>query len=433
MMRRWFAVFLMIVLAGVVIRQIQVENDSIYHGQRGPYLQKLSPTGVVIRWQTTQDTNTALQLNGVTVQNQQPPGKEHRLELQQLTPATQYRYRVIDSGNTSSGREHSFTTPPAFDSPPQAVRLWVLGDPGSEGELHQASRSAGQQWLQQNARPGRTLMDLWITTGDNAYTSGRNREFQASIFTPYESWLSRFNLIPVAGNHDIRRRAYMRIFDFPAAGELGGVASGSQHFYSLDQGPLHLVVLDTAWAIIHDRPAMLAWLKQDLQANTRPWVIAAFHHAPYSKGSHDSDDTGGSDRRIALVRKHVLPVLEQHDVDLVLTGHSHVYERSHLLNGHYGKSGTLTDAMIVSRGQGNNDLFNKAADCQNDCGTVYQVLGSTAELRPGAIDHPAMAVGLNQGGTVIIDVDQNCLHSRFLNSEGQLADAFMISTQNTCH
>jgi len=423
-MRRWLAVFFLILLTGVIIRQLQVEIDSFYSGQRGPYLQKLNANGVVIRWQTEQPLATSLQLQEQIVRHDIELTTRHRVELQNLQPATTYHYSI----NASKTDQYTFTTPPAADQQ-QTVRLWVLGDPGTNSQLHQAARTAGQQWLAKNARSNRPLLDIWLTTGDNAYTSGRNAEFQQAIFEPYQDWLSRFNLTAVMGNHDMRRRAYPRIFEFPAAAEQGGVASGSQYYYSMDQGPLHLIVLDSAWSLLNDRTAMLEWLEQDLQANTRPWLMAVFHHAPYSKGSHDSDDDWGSDRRIGMVRQYILPLLERHNVDLVVAGHSHVYERSHLLDGHYGKSNTFTDEMIVSPSHAIVDNFSKQPDCQHNCGAIYQVLGSTAELRPGALDHPAMPVGLNQSGTLIIDIDAGCLSSRFLNTKGQLADQFIISKQ----
>lgn len=427
-MRRWFGVVFLGVLVGVLIRQIQVENDSQFDGQRGPYLQRLTATSVVIRWQTDSPVATQLQLGGLSVQGQSEPTTRHRIEMQHLNPSTVYEYQIAE-------HHYNFSTPPSVDDKNTPVRLWVLGDPGSDSELHQLNRQVAQQWLQQNKRPGqpaRPLLDLWLTTGDNAYTSGRNLEYQQAIFEPYQDWLSQFALLPVIGNHDMRRRAYRRIFEFSQNGEQGGLASNSQHYYSVNQGPLHVVVLDSSWSVLHDRQAMLDWLKRDLQANIRPWVITIFHHPPYTKGSHDSDDTRGSDRRIGLIRKHVLPVLERHSVNLVLGGHSHVYERSHLLNGHYGQSISLKDSMILARGQGIGDDFQAKPGCQQNCGTVYQVLGSTAELRPGTVDHPAMAVGLNQSGTVIIDVKPECLHSRFLNSDGLVADEFVLGQPGYC-
>ena len=49
-------------------------------------------------------------------------------------------------------------------------------------------------------------------------------------------------------------------------------------------------------------------------------------------------------RQIAL-RQNAVPLLERYGVDLVLTGHTHAYERSYLIDGHYGLSDTFTDAL----------------------------------------------------------------------------------------
>jgi len=34
---------------------------------------------------------------------------------------------------------------------------------------------------------------------------------------------------------------------------------------------------------------MCEWLRQDLAANHKQWLIAYWHHPPYTKGGHDSD------------------------------------------------------------------------------------------------------------------------------------------------
>lgn len=49
------------------------------------------------------------------------------------------------------------------------------------------------------------------------------------------------------------------------------------------------------------------------------------------------------------------PLLEAGAVDLVSCGRSHSYERSHLLDGHCGTSGTSTPAMIVDGADGRTD------------------------------------------------------------------------------
>ena len=95
---------------------------------------------------------------------------------------------------------------------------------------------------------------------------------------------------------------------------------GTEAYYSFDYGNIHFIVLD---GNSRARPAggpMLTWLEADLQATTADWVIAFWHHPPYSKGLlHDSD----VEQREIDMRENVLPILEAYGVDLVLTGHSH--------------------------------------------------------------------------------------------------------------
>src|SRR5258705_12371843 len=93
---------------------------------------------------------------------------------------------------------------------------------------------------------------------------------------------------------------------------------------------------------------MCQWLRLDLAANTNLWLIAFWHHPPYSKGSHDSD----WEFELVEMRENALPILEAYGVDLVLCGHSHGYERSFLLNGYYGGSETLVPEMIKDGGDG---------------------------------------------------------------------------------
>ena len=78
-----------------------------------------------------------------------------------------------------------------------------------------------------------------------------------------------------------------------------------------------------------DPGAMATWLRSDLASTSQNWTIAFWHHPPYSKGSHDSD----TEYELVGMREVFLPILEANGVDLVLTGHSHDYERTWLING----------------------------------------------------------------------------------------------------
>ncbi|HTL52282.1 MAG TPA: metallophosphoesterase, partial [Planctomycetota bacterium] len=155
------------------------------------------------------------------------------------------------------------------------------------------------------------------------------------------------------------------------------------------------------------------------------WIVAFWHHPPYSKGSHDSDKEG----KLIEMREQALPLLEAGGVDLVLSGHSHAYERSILLDGHYGKSATLIDGMKKDKGDGRVDgdgAYKKAhATPTAHEGAVYVVAGSSGKHDGGALNHKAMFLALDELGSMVIDINGNCLDATFL-EPGKVGDTFRI-------
>jgi hypothetical protein len=269
--------------------------------------------------------------------------------------------------------------------------------------------------------------------GDNAYSDGTDSEYQAAVFDMYAAMLRKSVLWPAFGNHDghsassrLQTGVFYDIFTLPADGDAGGIASGTEAYYSFDYANIHFICLNS-----HDMPRepdgeMLTWLQNDLTANAMDWTIAFWHHPPYSKGSHDSDSEG----RLSEMRSNALPILEDGGVDLVLTGHSHSYERSYLLDGHYGPSSTLTDSMIINRGDGRTDgdgVYHKhTPGPAGHEGAVYVVAGSSGKTSGGSLNHPAMYVSLNVLGSVVLDVDGNRINLCFLDNTGTKRDYFTL-------
>ena len=171
---------------------------------------------------------------------------------------------------------------------------------------------------------------------------------------------------------------------------------------------------------------MMTWLANDLAANNKEWVIAFWHHPPYTKGSHNSDTEGA----LIDMRQNALPILESHGVDLVMSGHSHSYERSHLLDGHYGTSDTLTGTMTLDLGGGSESgagAYEKPAGGTN-AGAIYAVAGSSGKTSStGNLDHPAMFVSLRSLGSMILEVNGNRLDVQFIDESGNVDDNFTIT------
>jgi hypothetical protein len=175
---------------------------------------------------------------------------------------------------------------------------------------------------------------------------------------------------------------------------------------------------------------MLSWLSADLASTTQDWIVAFWHHPPYTEGSHTSDDSTDSGRRLWDMRENALPVLESGGADLVFCGHSHSYERSFLLDGHYGVSSTLTGSMIVDGGDGDplgDGPYSKppGGPVANQ-GAVYVVAGSSGKTSGGPLDHPVMLSSLNLLGSVVLDIRGNQLDAVFLDSGGNEQDHFTM-------
>ncbi|MFN0119195.1 MAG: metallophosphoesterase [Blastocatellia bacterium] len=400
---------------------------------RGPYLQKATPSAITVRWRTDTPTTSRVLYGaapGALAAFADDPDvtTEHSVRLRGLTAGTVYYYAVGSTTQTLAGGHagYFFQTPPA---PGTAVptRIWVLGDAGTASAGQQAVRDAYLNFT------GAKQTSLWLMLGDNAYQNGTDSEYQAAVFDLYPMTLRQSALWPALGNHDTAQLSnpapaipYFDIFDLPVNGDAGGLASGTESYYSFDYGNIHFVCLDSMTSSRAPDGPMLTWLQSDLANNTRQWLIAFWHHPPYTKGSHDSD----AETQLTEMRANALPLLESYGVDLVLTGHSHAYERSFLLDGHYGLSETLTLAMKKNGGDGRpagNGAYVKPTGGPGPReGAVYVVAGSSGQTGGGALNHPAMFLSLNNLGSLVLDVNNNQLDAKFIRENGVIADSFTM-------
>jgi hypothetical protein len=414
--------------SAVAVLTVQIAPPALV--LRGPYLQTPTTSNLVVRWRTDRATDSrvrfgladddlAFEATDATVT------AEHSVTLSGLSSDTKYFY-ALGSGTDiqASGAGYFFHTPPAG---PKPTRIWAIGDSGT------ASFGSTAPLAVRDAYAGFTATrptDVWLMLGDNAYGVGTDSQYQTAVFDVFEQLLRTTPLWSTIGNHETYgpapggALAYFDIFNLPEDGRAGGVASGSERYYGFDYGDIHFVCLDSEISDNSPTSPMLTWLEQDLAANTKEWLIAFWHSPPYTKGSHDSD----FEENLVQMRESVVPVLESYGVDLVLCGHSHSYERSFLLNGHYGPSDSLTESMVKNRGSGRTEetgAYSKSAGAEAQ-GAVYVVAGSAGQTSGGALDHPAMFVSFNELGSIVIDVETNRMEVKFLRETGVVEDRFTI-------
>ena len=187
------------------------------------------------------------------------------------------------------------------------VRLAVAGNPGEEGEPLRDVAAAAARIARGDA------FDALLLLGDNVYPSGDPAGLDATVFGPFGPLLDAgTELLAVVGNHDVE--------DGHADKQLH--ALGIEHrWWARSFGPVLVVGLDSTQP---GNDAQLAFLERTLADAAEPWRIVAFHHPPYSAGYAPSDRE---------VRRAFAPLFERHGVQLVLSGHSHDYQRSEPIRG----------------------------------------------------------------------------------------------------
>ena len=413
---------------------------------RGPYMNTATQSNIIIRWRTDVATNSKVSF-GTTAGNltqsvtDNTSTTEHIVTVSGLSANTQYYYSIGSTTQTLQGdASNYFKTMPTVGST-QKVRVLAMGDMGNNSTNQVNVRNA------YTAFNGGNYTDVWMLMGDNAYNAGTDAEYQSGFYNIYQGSLTKNHVLwPSPGNHDYANSSarqadhlipYYDMFSLPKLGEAGGVASNTEAFYSYNYGNIHFVALDSyGWETgstrLYDTLGPQAvWLKQDLAANTQKWTVAYFHHPPYTMGSHNSD----TESELINMRGKIIPILERYNVDLVLNGHSHSYERSFLLNGHYGLETTfsaaahaLSSSSALYNGTANSCLYIKnAADTRK--GIVFAVVGSAGQVGGSSAGYPHNAMyysNVTNGGAMFFEIENNRLDAKWIGSDGVIRDNFTI-------
>ncbi len=274
----------------------------------------------------------------------------HSVTLTGLKPGTRYLYRVGTPEHWSEPR--SFTT--AATQVP-GFKFLVFGD-------------------SQSINYG-----VWQATVRQAFQANRDAVFFTNVgdlvdvgqdYNHWEGWFSAalgvvdtIPAMPVAGNHEsyTPERQFSKPVFFTAQFKLppNGPEGLKGQVYSFDYGDVHFIMLDSqAGEQRQFEPDMLTkqsnWLQRDLMLTDKKWKIAFIHRPLYNNKPQPED---------ASLQRVFGPLFDQYHVDLVFTGHDHVYARTYPLQGGIaagspdggtiyvasGRSGTKTYANTVAK------------------------------------------------------------------------------------
>lgn len=272
----------------------------------GPYVLDVGPGRFLVRWETSADVPTRLrwgaQRDCPSLLESPKPVRSHEVLVSGLLPGTVSWYRLEGYGQPQEAIP--VRTPLVA---PATVRLAVLGDTHSTGGVH--------------ARIVREIVaeapDLLLHTGDLSLRPGkREGNVERDFFRVEAPLLRSVPIYPVLGNHDGNGFRFVELFVRPRG-------DGGTTYYLVRRGPLALVALDTNESV-EAGSAQGRWLAETLESLAGdPGVlfrIVAMHWGPFDSGSGHGSNL---DARDALV-----PLFERYGIDVVFSGHDHVFERS---------------------------------------------------------------------------------------------------------
>jgi predicted phosphodiesterase len=183
---------------------------------------------------------------------------------------------------------------------PKSVRFAVIGDSGTgDSEAYEIAKEL-------EAYRQKVGFDFVIMLGDNIYGSHDPGDFAKKFEQPFKPLLDAgVKFYASLGNHDDPNveRLYK---PFNMNGE---------RYYRFSKGDVEFFVLDSNYM----DPQQLKWVGDSLQASKAKWKIAYFHHPLYNFGKHHGADVD--------LRAQLEPMFQKFGVNVVFSGHEHVYER----------------------------------------------------------------------------------------------------------
>ncbi len=417
---------------------------------RGPYLQQPTTNSIVIRWRTEQNSASKIifgisQVNLNQSVNDNTLTNEHIVKLSNLEANTKYFYEVWSENTLLSKSNNNYFITAPNNTSKRPIRIWAGGDFADiSNQVYLTNQTQVRDSYLNYSKNFNT--DLWLWLGDAGYGGDRDNTLQNSIFDFYGPQI--MNHVPFAaalGNHEFdedqanqqktRDVNLLKITSPAINGEAGGIPSGTKAFYSFDYGNTHFINLDSygmdegIYRLYNTKGAQYQWLIRDLKANKSLWTVVFFHHPPYTKRGHDSD----IEEELRLLRETLVPVFDTYKVDLVLNGHSHIYERSYLIQDHLAQSQFFDPSYQIVNKNSGKYLKNEPPIINKTNGTTYVVAGTFGRLEPilalrlNDPQHPTSYYSnLITGGSLALKIEDNRLDCEWLCADGVVRDRFTM-------
>lgn len=343
---------------------------------KGPYLQAPTAESMTIRWETmvaepgelrlsqgTQLVRTLGPLQPVTVESGTTKFYVYEANLEKLQPNTVYTYEAQVGADRSPPRR--FKT---FGAAQDRVTFIAYGDTRTNPDKHQAVAAQFRRYSP----------EFILHSGDLVSKGSQHELWSREFFDPLAGIIDEIPMLPSIGNHEQDGANYLAYFREPGR---------QRFFYSCDIGPVHVVSLDyrTNQAVAEQ----LAFVTRDLEASRAPWKIVLLHAPMFNFGGHAS----------LWGHEDYLPLFRRTHVDLVLAGHSHLYERFRPL-----RPKSAPDAWLIQ----------------------HVTTGGGGAPLAAAIEDPSMVKVASVHHFVVLTATRDHLDARTIDIEGREIDTFAL-------
>ena len=318
-----------------------------------PYVQNLQDDGITIMWETVYPTYGKViygkdgKLDKIAIEDK-IPSTMHELTLVGLKQNETYKYKV-ECFNISSVVQ-TFKTKKSKDAP---IKFLVYGDNRSYPKVHE---NLVKMMAKENA-------DLILNVGDVVTTGANQMEWVDEYFYPLRYVSGSIPTYISIGNHEYGGYWGTRVvppFEKYVNNPLNSTGS-TEYFFSVDYGNTHFIFIDPNKAELENGHGLAVgsqqynWFVEDLKKakETSEWIMVFMHQPPYS----EAWSGGPYDGEVAL-REDVVPIMEANEVDIVLSGHTHDYERGLPHPPYDPVTGKGNNAAYIITGGGGSNLDN---------------------------------------------------------------------------
>lgn len=304
-----------------------------YSWNDGPYLIQDGPweSSVTVCWMTAEEKDSLLvwgdSPSALSHRETSRDSRMHSVKITGLTPETTYYYSVQEEF-TLYKREKvfSFRTGPG-EASEDSVMIVIAGDLQPKNDYTRlTNRILAEQIAAEDP-------DFIIQVGD-AVQTGSSRDSWHDLMRSLPLMAAERPFLPAVGNHEYyvshNNGSFRSVFPYDYPGK-------KSCYYSVDIGRIHIAYLDPydggpGWGKAKMTEKQKRWLVSDLEeaVNTgAQWLFVVLHQAVLSSGEFHDD---------VELRKWLLPLLSDYDVDAAFWGHTHLYEHWRYA---YGENGYL--------------------------------------------------------------------------------------------